>query len=279
MSRMAAVAKSNNPQREQMSDESMLRNLSAQAEAIWPQEKVVFERYGLAPGARILDLGCGPGELSERLLEALPTAKLVGIDLDAAHLERARKRCARFGERATFELGDAVELDLPSESFDVAVCRHLLQAVPTPERVVAQMARVTRPGGRLHIVAEDYGMMHFHPTQHDIDKFWTAGPIAYATSLGTDLRSGRKIYTILRSLGLRDIRVDYIVIDTVRVERSVFSRIWSAWRDGYTDVIAQHTGLDRDDVDACFRDMIDCIENPDGYAVWQLPVVTGLIAG
>lgn len=258
-----------------MADESMLRNLAAQAHAIWPQERPLIESYQLPAEPDVLDLGCGPGEISMRLLDALPGARLLGVDLDEMHLARARDRCARFGERATFEAADAVDLDLGDRRFDLAVCRHLLQAVPHPERVIANLARVTRPGGRLHVVAEDYSMMHFWPARNDIDEFWRRGPIAYATALGTDLRSGRKVYNMMRALGLRDARVDYIVVDTTRVDRDTFARIWTAWRDGYTDVIAEYAHLDRAYVAECFSDMIDCIRNPDGYAVWQLPVISG----
>src|SRR5262249_39094449 len=76
-----------NPQAEQMSDESMVRNLAAQAEAIWPQERALFSRYEIPKGARILDLGCGTGEITARLAEMFPRSELLGVDLDEAHLE------------------------------------------------------------------------------------------------------------------------------------------------------------------------------------------------
>lgn len=52
------MANERNPQAEQMADESMVRGLAAQAEAIWPQESAFFDRYTLPDGARVLDLGC-----------------------------------------------------------------------------------------------------------------------------------------------------------------------------------------------------------------------------
>ena len=48
-----------NPQLQQMADESMVRNLDAQARAIWPQERALFDRYSLSGPLRILDAGCG----------------------------------------------------------------------------------------------------------------------------------------------------------------------------------------------------------------------------
>jgi SAM-dependent methyltransferase len=267
----------NNPQFEQMSDESMLRNLAAQAVATWPQESLLLDRYGLETPA-ILDVGCGPGELATRLLDFFPGCNLTGVDLDPAHLDRSRQRCAGSGERARFAVADATALEgIDDGRFDLVICRHLLQAVPDPRAVLAQMKRVARPGGRLHVVAEDYSMMHFWPVPMDIDEFWRRGPIAYAAATGTDLRSGRKIFTAMTDLGLEAARVDYITVDTSRVPRPVFAEIWTAWRDGYAPAIAEHTELDRDHVTACFDAMIACILDPRGYAVWQLPVITGVV--
>ena len=79
-----------NPQAEQMGDESMLRTLSHQAAAIWPQERALFDRYALAGDVSILDLGCGSGEITRRLAERLPRARLLGIDILEGNLAHAR---------------------------------------------------------------------------------------------------------------------------------------------------------------------------------------------
>ena len=264
-----------NPQAAQMADESMVRNLAAQAQAIWPQERALFERYG-AP-ARILDLACGTGEITRRLAELFPQAQITGVDLEETHLNTARKSTAAFGPRVSFEKGDAFELGFDEGSFELSVVRHMLQAVPDADRVLAQLKRVTRPGGRLHVLAEDYSMMHFWPVATDTDEFWRLGPVTYARNTGSDLRSGRKIFNWLSELGCRDVRVDYVVCDIVRVERELFASIWEAWRDGYTDVIAQNTSLSREQVWEGWNDMIAAIRNPQGYACWQIPVISAVV--
>ncbi len=262
-----------NPQQAQMAHESMVRNLAAQAEAVWPQERELFARYSLPGGAAIMDLACGTGEITRRLAGMFPGARVTGIDIEDGHLNTARKLSDSFGERVTFEKGDAFELAYDDAHFDLSVCRHVLQAVPDAQQVVKEMLRVTKPGGVLHIVAEDYAMMHFHPTRLDNDEFWRLGPIAFAAKTGSDLLSGRKVFTWLRELGLKP-RVDYIIVDTVRVPRETYARIWEAWRDGYTDIIAENTTLTRQQVADHWQDMLECIRNPKGYAVWHLPVIS-----
>ncbi|MBV8097879.1 MAG: methyltransferase domain-containing protein [Verrucomicrobia bacterium] len=73
------------------------------------------------------------------------------------------------------------ELKTPDRSFDLTVCRHVIHSIPHPEKVIGELVRVTRSGGYLHLIAEDYGMLHFqrgtslHPTD-----FWNQVPKAFA---------------------------------------------------------------------------------------------------
>jgi SAM-dependent methyltransferase len=267
-----------NPQAEQMAHESMVRNLAAQAEAIWPQEEPLFARYRLPAHAKVLDVGCGTGEIVLRLARLFPTATLLGIDVHAPHLALARERARSLGTRLEFRLGDAFALDLPDQAFDLTLCRHMLQAVPEPERVLAELKRVTRRGGWLHVVAEDYGMIHCHPCAVDGDRFWREGPITLGERTGTDLHCGRKAYHWLHELGLSDVRVDYAVIDTVRVERRVLTGIFEAWRDGYTQVIAANSRLSEAEVRASFDAIVDSFRDPRAYGVWLLPIVSARVS-
>ena len=262
------------PQAKEMADESMVRNLAAQAEAIWPQEEPIFARNPPATGSRVLDVGCGTGEILFRLARRFPAASFVGIDLEESHLVRARETCAPFGSRVLFERGDALELSFPSAGFDQVICRHVLQALPDARRALLEMVRVVKPGGRLHLIAEDYGMLWCHPTELDSDGFWQRMPGLYGKAIGCDLHVGRKTFTHLTDLGLADIAADYLVLDTLRVPRDTFARIWEAWRDGYTDALVQTTPVPREEIDERFRQMIDCARDPRGYALWFVPVWT-----
>jgi hypothetical protein len=120
-------------------------------------------------------------------------------------------------------------------------------------------------------------MMHFHTVAGDTDVFWREGPTTFAERTGTDLRSGRKMFTVLCRQGLSDVRVDYVTVDTVRVPRETFARVWVAWRDGYARAIARESRFSLEEVLAHFDSMIAAIRAEDGYGVWQVPVITGLV--
>lgn len=287
------MSSTRNPQAEQMADESMVRNLKFQADAVWPQEWPLIEGYDLPDAPQVLDLACGTGEISRRLLEAIPTANLLGIDIHADHIAHAAAASESFGTRARFQLGDAYHLDQDDDSFDLSLCRHLLQAIPDPAKVIAELVRVTKPSGRLHLIVEDYAMMHFSlPEAHlkkleqidpgvapddASDLFWLRGPIAFARATGSDLRIGRNAYGHLVRAGLTDIRVNYLVIDTLRVSRDSFASIWVAWRDGYSQAIARETDLNYDQVVAHFDAMIAAIRDPECYGVWHLPIISAAL--
>lgn len=260
------------PQAREMAHESMVRNLAAQAEAIWPQEQPIFLRH---PAPRdVLDAGCGTGEITARLAGLFPQAALTGVDLEEEHLARARARCAAAGARVRFAREDVLALSLPDASFDLVVSRHVLQAVPDAARAVRELARVLRPGGRLHALAEDYGMLWAEPTPSDADQFWQRIPPRYGAAVGCDLHVGRKMLRHLTAAGLTGIKVDYLVVDTLRVPRETFAAIWEAWRDGYTDPLVEHAGVPREEVERRWAEMIACARDPLGYALWQVPVWT-----
>jgi ubiquinone/menaquinone biosynthesis C-methylase UbiE len=263
-----------NPQAEQMADESMVRCLDAQARAIWPQEVHFFRRYALPPEPRILDAGCGTGELASRLTELFPAAHVLGVDIVDSHLELARSRYAHFGSRLRFEHQSVFELKASDHSFDLTVCRHLVHSVPHPERVVAELVRVTNPGGYLHLIPEDYGMLHFQRGKLDPLDFWHVAPSAFGSATKSDLFIGRNIFGILAGMNLQEITVDYVIVDTLRVPRETFAAIIEAWRDGYAEPIGKLTPISQESAIAYFDQMIANIRNSLGYAVWMVPVVS-----
>lgn len=96
---------------------------------------------------RALDAGCGAGALALALAPLV--REVVGVDRVPELLEEARRRAP---ENATFVEGDVAALPLDSFSFDLSGSLRVLHHVPRPELVVAELARVTRPGGAILVV-------------------------------------------------------------------------------------------------------------------------------
>ncbi len=112
---------------------------------------------GLPAGCRVLDAGCGPGALLERIGRRLPTANLQGIEFSQAAARHAPERlCERI------LVGDilAVAPTLPHRSFDVIVCSEVLEHVPDPAAVVRTLATLAKPGATL-LFSVPAGMAHW----------------------------------------------------------------------------------------------------------------------
>ncbi len=199
------------------------------------------------------------------------------MDVLDGSLERARASSSDLGDRVRFENRSIFELGLPADSFDLVACRHVLQSIPHAERAIAELVRVTRPGGTIHLIAEDYGMIHFPRRRFDPSDLWPTVPARFGAATGTDMMIGRHAPSILRALGVADVTVDFVVVDTLRVARDTFARIWEAWRDGYTDVVAEYGGMTREEALARWNDQIETIRDPASYAAWVVPVVCGTV--
>ena len=183
----------------------------------------------------------------------------MGVDILEGSVAYARRRYASLAPRVRFEQGDAFELKFAAGQFDLVVCRHMTQAVPEPQRVLAELRRICRPGGWVHVLSEDYGMIHAAAGKVDPDRLWHEGVIAFTHATGTDARIGRRTWSLMKQLDFEDLHVDYVVVDTIRVPRAIFGAIIAAWRDGYTEALARHTKLGVEEVRALFDHVVDAI--------------------
>jgi SAM-dependent methyltransferase len=261
-----------------MGDESMVRNVAYQAEAIWPQERHLFDRYRLSGAIDILDLGCGSGEITRRLAGHYPQASLLGIDILDDILDIARRTSTPHADRIRYRQGDAFSLPLADQSMDLVTCRHVSQAVPDFPLVLEEITRVLRPGGWLHLLSEDYSMLQFPVANvegaFDPDLFWIQNGIAFLRNVGCDGRIGRHSPALLQAAGYQDVAMDYVCVDTLRVSRTTFASIIRSWRDGFSESLAVASRRDSAAVRADFDTMIAAIETPPNYVVWQVPVVS-----
>ena len=119
----------------------------------------------LAPpsGLRWIDIGCGNGAFTELIVERCAPAAIDSVDPSEGQLAFARTRPA--ARVATFRQGDAMALPFADASFDSAVMALVIFFVPQPARGVAEMARVTKPGGLVSAYAWDVvgGGLPFQP--------------------------------------------------------------------------------------------------------------------
>jgi ubiquinone/menaquinone biosynthesis C-methylase UbiE len=104
-----------------------------------------FQRLGVTPGTRLLDVGCGAGQLA--LIAATAGAQVTGCDIATNWLEKARARASAEGLEITFKEGDAESLPFEDAQFDAVTSLIGAMFAPRPDLVAAELTRVCRPGG------------------------------------------------------------------------------------------------------------------------------------
>ena len=169
----------------------------------------LMEQLALGRARAALDVGCGAGGDVAEMARLMPDGTHVsGLDASETMIAEARRRTASLGTRVSLRIGDAADLPYDDQAFDACRTATVLQHVPAPERVISEMARVTRPGGRVGVLEFDQETLFLdHPdpetTRIIVDAF--AGAMVQG-------RIGRQLPRLFQAAGLTDISVTPRVI-------------------------------------------------------------------
>lgn len=116
---------------------------------LWPAQERLLAKSNIREGSRVLDISCGTGLVTFPIADIVgKEGKITAIDLSEGMIERARKEAGKRGyDLIDFKQMDAESLDLPDDSFDIAVNSLGLMYYPNPDQALAEMYRVLAPGG------------------------------------------------------------------------------------------------------------------------------------
>jgi len=194
------------------------------------------------PGLTLVDLGCGTGEDVVALaVMVAPGGRAMGIDASATMIAEARRRAAGRDD-VEFRVGDARALDLPDASVDGVRAERVLLHMDDPFAVVAEMARVTRPGGRVVVAEPDWGTLAIDAPGADAGRAVAAAGAARFRAP----TSGRSLRRLLIEAGLVDVEVaarTLVIDDPARAEAvfQIADAARHAVRDGrLTEAGAEH---------------------------------------
>jgi 2-polyprenyl-3-methyl-5-hydroxy-6-metoxy-1,4-benzoquinol methylase len=116
---------------------------------------VAESALGAAPGERVLDAGCGAGEVARALAaQVAPEGQVTAIDASNAMIEYAAAKDAGAGVR--YQVGDVERLPFDDDAFDAVRCERVLQHLAEPDAGLGELVRVTRPGGRVCVIDTDW---------------------------------------------------------------------------------------------------------------------------
>lgn len=164
----------------------------------------------LKPGEKILDVGCGLGQLTREMAKQVQGAKVVGIERSPDQLATAKQLAQQSGEAdlVDFRPGSADQLPLAADeygTFDVAHARFLLEHVPNPVAVVREMLRALRPGGRLILEDDPHDTIRLWPEPPGFTQLWSTYMRTY-DRVGNDPVIGHRLVQILVEAGAEPVR-------------------------------------------------------------------------
>jgi ubiquinone/menaquinone biosynthesis C-methylase UbiE len=204
----------------------------------------VFDQFDLPSECRILELGCGPGNLWTENMERIPAGWDITLtDLSPGMVEQARKNLRDSGQCFVFKVIDAQIIPYDDASFDAVIANHMLYHVPDRAKALAEIHRILRTGGKLY--ASTVGESHMRELDELIARFDSRGESLRAhTTTPFSLENGAEqlapwfsLATLHRyedSLIITEIRpmVDYVV--SMMSAQSVFQ---SSGLTGFTNYV------------------------------------------
>lgn len=180
--------------------------LLAQCELHRMEAELLFDRICVESGWQVLDLGCGPLGVLDILAErAGPPGRVIGMDRDPAMLDAAAAALATRGVKGVgLVRGDITETGGPTDSFDLVHERMTLGDALSPRDAVAEMVRLTRPGG--WVALQDADLVSW--TCEPASVAWNRLAHALTSTWIGDPNIGRRLPGLLRAAGLVDVEVD-----------------------------------------------------------------------
>ena len=168
---------------------------------------------GVVPDRKWLDVGCGTGALSATILQYAAPRQVLGIDPSDGFVAYARRSVS--DARASFQVGNAMDLPVASDAFDVAVAGLVINFVPDQPKALREMKRATRPGGTVAAYVWDYsgGMQMMR-------RFWDAAIALDPAALALDearrfpLCQPEPLAALFRDAGLDDVELAPLTVPT-----------------------------------------------------------------
>ncbi len=184
-----------------------IERLHKQVDLVRELEKQYLSRTGLPPDANVVDLGCGPGRVSEILCELFPDGRVYGLDVDLKLLRRATTLLRSSGhDHGRFVQTWADKLPIADRSVDLVYSRFLFQHLADPMAALSEAVRIGKPGGWMVILDSDDGSLLVYPEPEGFQRLLEASHVSQARVEG-DRHVGRKLRSYMVRAGLEDVEL------------------------------------------------------------------------
>ncbi|WP_127529611.1 class I SAM-dependent methyltransferase [Paenibacillus kobensis] len=193
-------------------EEAELLRLREQALMGWNNQFRTMVGLGLQDGMKVLEVGSGPGFITEKLLEDLPGSEITALDIDEVLLNGARQRLSHIpASRLQWVQASVYETGLPEGQYDIVIARLLFLHLHQPLEAAAELKRVLKPGGKLLIVDIDDGIFGAVHPEIDLLHSLLSKLTKRQAASGGNRHIGRGLPRLLTQAGFADVDMDACV--------------------------------------------------------------------
>ena len=252
--------------------------LRTQTKMTWRHERAILPHHGMKPGIVMADICCGIGDFAVLVQKEFQPSRIVALDHSRSSLAYARSVAADFDIRGIeYTHGDAADMLLDDDQFDLVTCRHSLQIFNRPELILKELYRICKPGGRVYVTNEKNSHCLGEPRAESIQ--WTYNEVAKLFEhFEMDVELGPKSRRYLVEAGFEDIRVESFMVSNQDGDPQDFADVIGAWEEVYAGEMATRRGDSPEFVRRFrhgFQDHIFAALHPKGYAGWPIWVASG----
>ena len=253
---------------------SEVNRLKFQVDLFYQKEIELYKRIGLRDGMKLIECGSGPGFLISNIVRDLPLCTATAVEVDPFYIKQLNKSSVINGKKL-FEVKHAsiYDTELPDNYFDFAIARLVLEHLKEPEKAIAEVSRILKPGGNLVVVSNDFAYhLLTYPSIPELDEMYRAY-INSRLSEGGNPLIGRQLPVLLKKGNFESVNIEIICVHNslegdkpfLKAENVNISR--SLVKDGF---------LKEEILESLIENWYQMLQQPDHVIFRQLFVVSGV---
>ena len=253
---------------------SEVNRLKFQVNLFYQKEIELYKRIGLRDGMKLIECGSGPGFLISNIVRDLPLCTATAVEVDPFYIKQLNKSSVINGKKL-FEVKHAsiYDTELPDNYFDFAIARLVLEHLKEPEKAIAEVSRILKPGGNLVVVSNDFAYhLLTYPLIPELDEMYRAY-INSRLSEGGNPLIGRQLPVLLKKGNFESVNIEIICVHNslegdkpfLKAENVNISR--SLVKDGF---------LKEEILESLIENWYQMLQQPDHVIFRQLFVISGV---